>query len=95
MKVNKSIKEKYNEFVKTNGNEPKFADVKVQFDGEDEEPFDTIIKLRDFNPTDTENDPDDGSVIYYSHGLEGLLDINKTKEADFKIVEINGFCNQY
>ena len=96
MNTNEKIKQLHNEFVKANGNEPKFADVVVLFDGESkDDEFSTLIKLRGFNPANTENDPDDGNVIFYCDGLEELLQINNDGIADFQITDINGFCDQY
>ena len=93
-KVNKKMRKLHKEFVSKNGCEPRFADVVVKFDGEDEE-FSTIIKLKDYNPKDTENDPDDGNVIFYADGINELLQINTDRIADFVITDINGFGDTY
>lgn len=95
-KVEKYMRDRYDHFVKTNGSTPKFAHVVVEFDGEDEDnAFDGLIKLRDFNPTDTENDPDDENVIYYANGIDELCEINTDRTADFVILDILGFCDTY
>lgn len=100
-KVAKYMRDRYDHFVKTNGSTPKFAHVVVEFDDDENgedcpfDTFDALIKLRDFNPTDTENDPDDENVIYYANGIDELCQINTDRTADFAIVDILGFCDTY
>lgn len=90
-KLNKKMKQLHKEFVKLNGSEPRYADVKVKFDGDDEV-CDCIIKMKDYDPKNTENDVDDNNVIYYVDGITGLCNC----DADgFDIVDINGFGDVY
>jgi hypothetical protein len=93
-KVNKKMRKLHEEFVEKNGSEPHFADVVVKFDGEDEE-FSTLIKIKGYNPQDTENDPDDGNVIFYADGINELCQINTDRIADFIITDINEFSDSY
>lgn len=92
-KLNKKIKKLHKEFVKKNGHEPKFADVKVQYDNE-KELVDDIIKLRDFDPCNTENDPDDGHFIFCAEGIKGLCEVNGGGHG-FTITDINSFYDTY
>lgn len=95
-KVVNEMREHYDHFVKTNGSTPKFAHVVVEFDGEGEDKaFESLIKLKGFNPTDTENDPDDENVIYYANGIDELCEINTDRTADFVIIQFIGFCDTY
>ena len=92
-KLNKKMRQLHKEYVKQNGNEPRFADVKVRWDGDDED-IDDIIKLKDFDPRNTENDPDDEHVIYFADGITELCQVNEGDHG-FIITDINGFCNTY
>lgn len=95
-KVVERMRKLHKEYVDNNGNAPKFADVIVQFNGEGRDSaFESLIKLRDFNPTNTEYDPDDGHVIYYANGIDELCEINTDRTADFVITKIIGFCDSY
>lgn len=95
-KVVNEMRELHDHFVKVKGSEPKFADVVIQFPDDDIYcPFETLIKLKDFNPTDTENDPDDEDVIYYANGIDELCEINTDRTADFVITQIIGFSDTY
>lgn len=92
-KLNKKIRQLHKEYVKQNGNEPRFADVKVRWDGDDED-IDDIIKLKDFDPRNTENDPDDEHVIYFADGITELCQVNEGDHG-FIITDINGFGDTY
>lgn len=93
--LNKKIKQLHKEFVKNNGNEPRFAKVVVRWDGDSEEDtIDSIIKLKDFDPRNTENDIDDSNVIFYADGIVGLCQVNGGGNG-FTITDIVGFCDEY
>ena len=93
--LNKKIKQLHKEFVKNNGNEPKFAEVVVRWDGDSEEDtIDSIIKLKDFDPRNTENDIDDSNVIFYADGIAGLCQVNGGGNG-FTITDIVMFCDEY
>lgn len=95
-RIAEEMREKHNQFIKDNHSAPKFAEVRVQFDGDSsDDAFESLIKLRDFNPTNTEYDPDDGHVIYYVRGIDELCEINTDRTADFIITKIFGFCDSY
>ena len=94
-KLNKKMKQLHKEFVKLNGNEPRFADVAVRWDGDSEDDtIDCLIKLKDFDPRNTENDPDDEHVIYFAEGITELCQVNEGGHG-FTITDINGFSDTY
>lgn len=88
-KLSKKIKQLHKEFIKENGCEPTFAQVVVRWEGEDDE-CDEVIKIRDFDAGDTENDPDDEYVVYFAEGVEGLSNL-KCENTGFEITKIKGF----
>lgn len=92
-KLNKKMRQLHKEYVKQNGNEPRFANVKVRWDDDDEE-IDDIIKLKDFDPRNTESDPDDEHVIYFANGITELCQVNEGDHG-FIITDINGFGDTY
>ena len=93
--LNKKIKQLHKEFVRKNGNEPRFADVVVRWDGDSEEDtINSLIKLKDFDPRNTENDVDDEHVIFFAQGVAELCQVNGGGHG-FTITDINGFCDTY
>lgn len=92
METNDIMKEMHEDFVRKHGHNPTFAVVVLQWDGETEQ-FSDAIKLQNFNPDDTEHDPDDRNVVFYADGLEGLLEINSKGIADFRITDIYEFTD--
>lgn len=81
-------------FVDKTGRMPRFAEVKIKYtDGSGESIH--LIKMREFDPTDTEHDIDDDNVFYYVDGIDGLCSINTEHNTDFTIVDIYGFYDTY
>ena len=87
------MRTEYKNFVETHGHTPRFAD--VQYKENEGVRGSDLIKLKEFEPCNTENDIDDDNVFFYAEGINGLCDINTEHTADFTITAINGFHDTY
>lgn len=85
------MREMYDKFVERHGEKPRFATVRVKDGGESTE----RIKLRDFDPADTENDIDDDSVFFYADGIDGLCNLTMENNEDFIITDILFYSFSY
>ena len=91
-KVTKKMRKLHREFVKEHGHEPKYVDVIVKWQDWDALCHETL-KMRDFDPENTENDPDDSEITFYVNGIDGLCELATEKVEDFTITDVVEFSD--
>lgn len=89
-KVTENIRQLHKEFVDNHGFEPTYADVIVKWHGSDALCHETF-KMKDFDPENTENDPDDNGITFYVNGINDLCKLAEEKTEDFTIVDVEEF----
>jgi hypothetical protein len=91
----KEITELYRRWRELHGNEkPDRVVVKMYWEdeGKDEKRTDTIA----LKPCDVFFPKDDSNILFYAHGLEGLLQLTEVGNgSDFVVTEVLGFYKAY
>ena len=90
-KVQQQLVNAREQYVAENGVEPKYADVVVRFDGEDENENQVIRILdEDEKGADTESFFDDDEIFFYVQNFDELISLcDQNNGEDFVIVDYN------
>ena len=95
-KVQKQLISAHEQYVAEHGVEPKYADVLVRFDGEDENENQTIRILDESEQdVDTESFFDDDEIFFYVQSFDELLELCESDNGeDFVIVDYNDLFDE-
>jgi hypothetical protein len=90
-KVQQQLTNAREQYVAQHGVEPKYADVVVRFDGEDENENQVIRILdEDEKGVDTESFFDDDEIFFYVQNFDELISLcDQNSGEDFVIVDCN------
>lgn len=86
MNIKDTIKEKWNNYIQANGEEPLYADCRVRFKKE-QNGMDVTIKLVD------DFDDRDDLIFFYCTGLNDLLSLCEDGVEDFVITDFDCFSD--
>jgi hypothetical protein len=79
--VKTNIDKAFNEYLSIFGKEPSFALCHIMYRGDDNPFYDMLFKLS------TDIDKDDGDVLFYCNGINGLKSLVELSSNDFIITE--------
>jgi hypothetical protein len=91
-KLQEEIEKQYAEYIKEHNEEPRYASVAVRFLDE-ENSFDTIIKLLDDYDENNTPDWEDEQTFFYCNGLNDLKSLCEKGCEDFVITDLYELFN--